>query len=183
MQAIVLSYLLQFVLCYPAVLLASWPISALLSQLGFTGSHPGSVLFAGYEAIACLFAGPILGWCAGRVSPKLTAAGRWIWVIPVGLIFWDLASTALNGRGVYGVAWLPENLFATGDNEGIGVFFFTLPACSLAGYSVGISLAGKRLTWLTNPQNASLSAMAVVALFTALLLLAHNVERDDIDKW
>jgi hypothetical protein len=86
------------------------------------------------------------------------------------------------------IPWLPNYFFASGDNEGLGVFLLTLPTFSALGYSIGIALVGTRSRWekltgLSPISSVATITVAWVVLFSALALLAHGFERSRIDKW
>lgn len=77
------------------------------------------------------------------------------------------------------VPWLPEVLFAAGTNEGLGVYLFTLPACSALGYSTGMALAGvdfgwSQLTLLSLVFRVATIAIVWVALFSVLARQAQK---------
>lgn len=167
----------QLVLCYPATLLVGAPFSFVLSRCGLSGEHPSNVYFAGYQALICFSIAPIIGWYAGRLVPALVSTGRWIWVAPAILLLWDIVASEFPHR-------LPEYLFATGGNEGLGVFLLTLPACSATGYSLGMAFASMLGAWAraTWPRVVmlALSALAVFALFAWFL---HSFERSRLDHW
>jgi len=170
----------QLVLCYPAALVAGAPITFLLSKFGLSGAHPQSdVYFAGYEALICLFIGPFVGWCAGRAMPLLVVTGRWIWVAPAILL---LSELTLQVR--IRAASLPEFLFATSANEGLGVFLVTLPVGSVAGYSIGMALVGmRRLRAVLVRRHAVALALASTAVFSLCVGLLGNYEREKLEWW
>lgn len=166
-------------------MLASVPFSALLSILGLSGEHPSHTHFAGYEGIVCLFVGIAVGWIIGRKVPAFVPIGRWIWVLPAIVVFPDMVREGLSSQPV---PWLPEEFFATGGNEGLGVFLLMLPTFSAAGYSIGMALVGTkqkwaRLTHLSPMPHAVTVIMAWLVVFTILALSAHSFERSRIEKW
>ena len=167
----------QLVLCYPATLLAGAPFSFVLYKCGLSGEHPSNVYFAGYQALICLFLGPVIGWYAGRLASSFVSTGRWIWVAPAILLLWDIVASEFPHS-------LPEYLFATGSNEGLGVFLLTLPACSATGYSLGMAFASMRGVWAraTWPRVVILAlfGLALFGLFTSFL---HSFERARLDRW
>jgi hypothetical protein len=126
----VFRYFAQLAFSYPATLLASIPLTALLARYGFSGDDLPGVHFAGFEILACLLMGPSVGWAVGRFKPSLVRTGCWIWILPVSIVLPD----ALRESRHLSLANLPAYLFATGANEGLGVYLFTLPACAAAGY-------------------------------------------------
>jgi hypothetical protein len=64
------------------------------------------------------------------------------------------------------LAYLPGYLFATGDNEGLGVYLLTLPVCATVGYSLGMILLSLNRRW---PSGTRLQFVVRVAI---LLLVA-----------
>lgn len=163
-------------------MLASVPFQSLLSFLGFSGEHSSQTYFAGYEGIVCIFLGIVVGWITGRKVRKFLPIGRWIWVLPAIVVFPDIAREVLNSQPV---PWLPEEFFATGDNEGLGVFLFMLPTFSAVGYSIGMALVDTKPTWekLTPMPSAVTITVACVALFNLLAFFAHGFERSRIEMW
>jgi hypothetical protein len=180
-----LRYFLQLLVFCPVVMLAGIPFSALLSILGLSGEHPSHTRFAGYEGLVCLFVGITVGWIMGRKVPSFVPIGRWIWVLPAIVVFPDMVREGLRSQPV---PWLPEEFFATGGNEGLGVFFFMLPTFSAVGYSIGMALVGTKSQWakltrLSPMPHAVTMTVAWVALFSLLILFAHNFERSRIERW
>jgi hypothetical protein len=106
------------------------PVTAFLARQGLSGNHGPGVHFAGYEILACLLLGPSVGWAMGRFKPSLVRTGCWIWIIPVAI----LVPEALRESRHLSLAYFPEYIFATGGNEGLGVYLFTLLAMYIAGY-------------------------------------------------
>ncbi|MEQ1946612.1 MAG: hypothetical protein ABL995_05460 [Bryobacteraceae bacterium] len=168
------SYLLQLLLSYPAIGIASLPVVHLLTAIGVSGKHPHGVYFAGYDLlIYALVAGPVIGWVSVRLAPVLAITGRWIWLPPVALwlILW-IGATSVSHR------YLPEQFFATGDNEGLGVFFVSRPAFAAIGYSLGA--AGAK--WVISRTSGGsgwrlvLSYAALLALFAALVPFMRRLE-------
>jgi hypothetical protein len=174
-----LRYAFQLLLCYPVTLLASLPLSLVLSKVGLSGEHQSQIYFGGYDALLYLFIAPIVGWGAGRLAPSLVSTGRWIWAAPVIVVLWDIVGEEFRPQSV---PWPPEYLFAIG--EGLGVYLFTLPACSAAGYSIGMAFVGISRRWgrLTQSHIVALG-LAGVLLFSLLAALMHNLERAKLDSW
>jgi len=164
-------FFVQLILCYPATMLLVAPLSKLLEQFGWSGDLPRHVHFAGYEALLCLFIAPLVGWAAGRV-PQLLPSGRWTCLAPAVVLvpaaFASLFRPPLDPR------YLPEELFATGGNEGGGVYFVTLPTCCAVGYSLGMWMRSFRRP-RTAVASAALAAAAVVA-FIGSATLMHRYE-------
>jgi hypothetical protein len=84
----------------------------------------------------------------------------------VAVVLWDV------GRAL-SYPWPPtrlyEYLYASGNNEGLGVILFTLPTCSAVGYSVGMLIG----TWIRASkaeQPISRRLMASVVLSAAFLV-------------
>jgi hypothetical protein len=173
-------YFLQLLFC-PVIILASAPFQPLLSIAGFSGEHSSQIYFAGYEGIVCIFVGVAVGWITGRNVRAFVPIGRWIWVLPIVVVFPGIAGKVLNPQPI---PWLPEEFFATGDNEGVGVFLM-LSACSAVGYSIGMAFAGTKLKWekLIPPPLALTITVACVALFCLLTVFAHSFERSRIEMW
>src|SRR5450631_1396000 len=116
----------QLVLLYPAILIAGLPFEPLLRMAGFSGEHARGVSFDGYFAVICLLVtGPLVGWFAGKLNPNLNRTGRWVWVPSVAMLLFDIVPGLLRPRPALYVPYLPEDLFATGSNEGLAVFFLT----------------------------------------------------------
>jgi len=179
-----LDYCLQLIFCYPLTMLAVWPVSALLGTLGLSGEHPSHIYFAGYRALLCLFVGPIVGWAVGRMSPSRVTVGRWLWLLPAVVLIPSIIHAMRTGP----VPWLPEEFFITGDNEGLGVVFITLPACSAIGYSVGMVLAGmpgeRAITYAIRPiLRIALALVIGAALFVPCAALLSRFERAKMQSW
>ena len=180
-----LRYFAQLFLCYPAVLIAARPFTALIRVLGFTGDYPSRIHFAGYDALICLVvAGPIVGYLTGRFVPPLMGSGRWIWALPAAFLVWDSIDLALM---VQTVPYLPGKLFAYGGNEGLGVYLLTLPACSAMGYSLGMALVGARERWSAFRSQWSIHwsalVLAWVGIFCVLALPLRLIETTRINAW
>ena len=175
-------YLLQLFFFCPVVILASVPFQSLLSIFGLSGEHSSQTYFAGYEGIICIFVGMGVGWITGRNVRLFVPIGRWIWVLPVIVIVPEIAREVSNSHPV---PWLPDMFFATGGNEGVGVFLFMLPTFSAVGYSIGMALVGTKPKWesLTSMPSAVTITLACVALFNLLALFALSFEHSRIEKW
>jgi hypothetical protein len=178
-------YFLQLLFFCPAIMLATVPFSGLLSLLGLSGKHPSDTYFAGYEGIGCLFVGIAVGWIVGRKAPSFVPIGRWVWVMPAIVVFPAMVREGLSSQPV---PWLPDEFFATGGNEGVGVFLLMLPTFSAVGYSIGIALVGTepkwlRLTHLSPMPHAVTIIVAWLVLFSLLVLSAHSFEHSRIEKW
>jgi hypothetical protein len=130
--------------------------------------------------LVCLFFGPAIGWIARKSAPTLIASGRWIWVATCPFVLVEIL-TALLRRAPLPVPYLPETLLATGNNEGLGVFLFTLPCCCAIGYSIGMSLTQIRIG--RNLLIGSGSAAAWLVLFCCLLVSARSYEKQKLDAW
>jgi hypothetical protein len=174
-------YFLQLILSYPAAYIAGMPISAFL----FNGGEVPGIHFAGYEALACLFVSPLIGWIVGRYAPSFIPTGLWIWVLPVAAVLPGLLWERAHPRPV---PWLPDYLFATSSNEGLGVYLLTLPCCAAIGYSLGMLL----FSLIRRGSGASRSnfAFRVGTLFAAAAivfsLLAKDLrefERVSLERW
>jgi hypothetical protein len=184
----VLRYFVQLALLYPAILIASIPFDPLLRMLGLSGQYAGGVNFVGYEAILCLLlVGPLVGWAAGRISPELISTGRWVWMLPVVSFLSGIVPSFLQGQLAMDAPYLPEDIFATGSNEGLAALFFTLPAFAATGYSLGALLAGRWLQWRAVPmQRVKRFAVVGITFLAALVLLlagTHRIVRTRIRKW
>lgn len=177
-----LYYCLQLILCYPATMLAVLPVAALLRAFGLSGDLPSQIHFAGYQALLCLFIGPIVGWTAGRLVPSLVSTGRWLWVLPAAVLIFSIVA-AKNQP----VPWLPEEFFASSDNEGIGVYFLTLPSCAALGYSIGMVLRGAYRKRASGPGLHPVVRILLVAVIGALFVpsaaLMHRFERVKMESW
>ena len=129
--------------------------------------------FAGYEALASLLVGLIVGCGLARTAPSLAVTGRWIWAMPVAFVLPDVL------RGVFRspVPSLSELLFAS-TGEGLGVFIVTFPVCSIVGYSLGMAFVFKlRRVRLT-------AAILIGATVICVLALAmHAFEMQFLERW
>ena len=175
-------YFLQLVFSYPVVVLAGYPLSRLLSVFGLSGEHPSQTYFAGYLALSCLLVGPFIGWAVGRKVPSFVPSGRWIWVLPAAALFPGMAGAVLSRQQVL---WLPEYFFATSANEGLGVFLFTLPACSALAYSIGMAFVAPKPGWtkLSTMLNPATIIVAWVAVVGILAIQARRFEISRIESW
>ena len=171
-------YFIQLGLSYPVTLLASMPVSAALSRLGLSGDHGPGIQFSGYEALACLVVGPLIGWAVGRFKPSLVATGRWIWILPVGVTLPD-ALSELRHPSVY---HLPSLLFGSSE-LGLGVFLFTLPACAAAGYSVGMAFLSLNRRWPTSFRRTAILSSIAIGLAGVLTGMIHHFERTSVERW
>jgi hypothetical protein len=129
---------LQFLLSYPLITIAASPLTALLSFRGMSDSLGQGVTFAGFGALTCLYTGAIVGWIVARLLPTFIATGLWIWLPPVTFLSVDILPALfqpllLSSR-------LSEDIYATGDNEGLGLYFITIPTFATLGYSLGVLL-------------------------------------------
>jgi len=181
----VLRYFLQLLFSYPVVLIASIPFSTVFSKLGFSGEHSSGKFFGGYEALVCLFVAPFIGWIVARLKPSFVPSGRWIWILPVMVIVPDTIRQLLHQQSI---PWLPEYFFATAGNEGLGVYLFTLPMCSAAGYSVGMFFTGRshrdeRVSRLRSASKAAIVTIAGFALFCLFTSLLRKFENSRLERW
>lgn len=179
-----LYYFLQLLFCYPMIMLAVSPVALLLRAFGLNEEFPSQIHFAGYQALLCLFIGPIIGWVAGHVEASLAPTGRWLWVLPAAILIFSIVHAA----EIQPVPWLPEEFFATGANEGLGVYFLTLPSCAAVGYSIGMVLRGVRCKpaiglGLRPIARVLLVAVMSTALFIPSAALIHRFERAKMDRW
>lgn len=175
-------YFAQLILCYPAAYLLLFPLSPILSALGLSGEHPGGIHFAGYAALACVFAGSLIGWVVGQVAPSLIPTGRWIWAVLDLLILSDLIRGWTHPSPL---PWLPEYFFAYGGNEGLGVALFTLPASCATGYSIGMFFP-KRWGRVGRPASPITVILGFTLLLTALVLAVpglQSFEQERLDAW
>jgi len=162
-MAAAVRYLLQLFLSCPLTLLVALPLWLLFSKVtGWNGEAPAGVNFVGHLDIICLLiAGPIVGWCAGRLMPKLIGSGRLIWIMPAGLmpaIIMDaLASPSRLSDWV----------------EGLGAVLITLPVCSVIGYSLGMIIAH---LGTVNPRRTGQLFAASFALFVVLVPILRIYE-------
>ena len=171
-------YFVQLVLSYPATYIASLPVIAFLAKNGFSGDHGPRVHFAGYEILGCLLLGPSVGWGVSRFKPSLVRTGCWIWVLPVAVVVQD----ALQEIRHSSLAYLPGYLFATGDNEGLGVYLLTLPACAAVGYSLGMVLLSLNDMWPPATRLRSVFRLAVLFLTAGVSLGFLGVKLHDFER-
>lgn len=169
-------YFLQLIFSVPGVMIASLPFWAVLLKLGLNEGHQ-QAKFAGYEALVFLYVGVLVGWWMAHRAPLLTGSGCWIWVVPTSIILLDVVRGQLHPAPV---PWLSSYLFASSE-LGIGVAFFTFPACSAAGYSIGMALWRFNRTWaktssLTFFQPIVMISSPAVAVFCLLAAALHNFE-------
>lgn len=177
-------YLIQLLLCYPAVMLAAEPFSFLLSNSTLSGNHPSHIHFAGYGALVCVLVGPIVGWGIGRVAPSLMPSGRWVW-LPFLILLPDIFRAQLHPEAI---PWLNEYLFQTAGEGGLAVVLFTLPACSAVGYSAGMALAGIKAAFLKPSRLRSILPIAVlsalgIAVFCLTAPLLRQFEEAKVERW
>ena len=90
-----------------------------------------------------------LGYCVGRMLPRLIPTGKWVWVLPVCLLLiaaYDELTINANRAYGYQHAFLKtmEEFFyphtLTGD---VAMTFSTIPAWSSVCYAVGVMTAAK----------------------------------------
>lgn len=176
-------YVAQLVFSYPAAMLASLPVTSLLAGFGFSGDRGPGIHFAGYEILACLLLGTSVGWAVGRFQPSWVRTGQWIWIVPVMIVGPDF----LRQIHHLSLAYLPGYFFATGGNEGLEVYLFTLPTCAAAGYSLGMILLSLNARW------PAATRLRSVGRFAALWLIAgaglgwlgfrlHDFERETFER-
>lgn len=167
-------------------MLAGSPFTFLLSICGLSGTHPSHIYFAGYRILVCLFVGPMISWYLGHKMPWLVATGRWIWMLPVVVMFPEMIREELGDQRV---PYLPEYFFATAGEGSFGVDLFSLPTFCALGYSIGMAVVGMGTKWW--PKSDSLHpgrhivafALAWIVLFSALASLAHQFEYSKIERW
>ena len=174
----VFGYFAQLAFSYPAIYLASMPVTAFLARHGLSGDHAPRVHFAGYEILACLLLGPSVGWIVGRFKPSLVRTGCWIWIIPVAIVVPD----ALRESRHLSLAYFPEYIFATGGNEGLGVYLFTLPASAAVGYSLGMVLLSLNDLWPSATRLNSVLRLAMTFLVAAAGLGFSGVRLHDFER-
>lgn len=172
-------YFLQLIASVPGVMIASLPFWLVLSVFGLSSAHQPH-RFAGYEALASLFVGVLAGWWMARREPQLISSGRWIWLAPAIVILPDIIRAQLHPTGF---PWLPEYLFAS-RAEGIGAFLLK-SACSAAGYSIGMVLAGRlpKAKMDRPAMQIGGAVLSVVALFALCALAVHELERRSLAHW
>jgi hypothetical protein len=81
--------------------------------------------------------GFLVGWLSGMRIPSLIRTGAWIWLLPTAFVLYDIVCALRSGDATR----LSEYFYATGDNDGLGVFLLTLPVSSTVGYSIGMVVA------------------------------------------
>jgi hypothetical protein len=131
-------YTAQLLVLYPLTLIAGIPLFFLLPKCGIDGNLGYGVNFAGFDALICVYMALLVGWVSGRQIPSLVRTGLWIWLLPTAVALYDIAPALLQSQAA---PRLTEYVYATGSNEGLGVFLVTLPVSSTIGYSVGMLLA------------------------------------------
>ena len=131
-------YSAQLLVPYPLTLIAGIPLFLLLPKVGIDGDLGHGVTFAGFDALICLYVALLVGWVSGKRMPSLIRTGLWVWLLPTALALYDIVPALLQSHVA---PRLSEDVYATGNNEGLGVFLFTLPICSTIGYSIGMFLA------------------------------------------
>ncbi|MBS1871748.1 MAG: hypothetical protein JSU00_00940 [Acidobacteria bacterium] len=122
----------------PVVAAAAFTADRLESRLGSNYDLPPGYSDAGVLYLASIIFGCLLGSVAGRENPRLAGTGRLVWLPPF-LFFAASVAEYLTGAVSY-EHWFPGYLYASGGNEGLGVFL-TRPAPALAGYSLGMCFA------------------------------------------
>lgn len=177
-------YCLQLIFCYPVIILAVHPIAVLLRVFGLSGELSSDIHFAGYQALLCLFIGPIIGWVAAYFQPSLVPTGRWLWVLPAAVFM----SSIVDAAETRPVPWLPIEFFATGANGGLDVYLLTLPSCAALGYSIGMVLRRvcyKRMIGLGFRPVVRVLLVAVIgtALFIPSAALLHRFARSKMESW
>lgn len=103
--------------------------------------HGGLVTAAG-NIVWGLTPGFFLG-CWGRArDPRNVRPGGYIWLVPVGLMAWALASGALNSTLARD---LRDMFYPVQENglDGFVVVLFTIPTLGCVGYSFGIWFQGR----------------------------------------
>lgn len=159
-------------------MIAGIPAWVLLAGLRWNSENqPGG--FAGTEAVICLFLGGAIGWWMARRAPVLVSSGRWIWVAPAVVIVPDLLRKPVQSSTV---PWLSEYWF------GLSAFLLTLPACSIAGYSIGMAFAGIVRKFglgnlLSPAQRVILGSVVVVGLPCLLARGFHDFELRSLASW
>jgi len=159
-------YVVQLVLAYPIIGIATAPFAALFSILGLSGQNPSHVSFAGYDALLCLFIGALVGAAIGYTFPSLQPSGRWIWLLPTIFAVPVMILYFLKSQPV---PQLPPSLFFT--DEGLDPVLLTLPACANTGYSIGMVLLAPLRRWVTHGPSAT-RRIALLTLGCTGLLLA-----------
>lgn len=167
-------YVLQLIFSIPGVMIASIPL-----RLAVSSQHQPSK-FAGFEALVTLFVGMIVGWGMARLAPPLVSTGRWIWIPPAIVILPDVLRAQFNPSGI---PWLSPYLF-----ESVSVVFLTFPACSVVGYSIGMTAAELSGRWakasrLSSLQRSLTLSLVALVLFGSLALALHSFERRSLARW
>jgi len=85
------------------------------------------------------------------------------------------------------LAYLPEYIFATGGNEGLGVYLLMLPTCAAVGYSLGMVLLSLNDLWppATRLRSAFRFAVLLLAAGVGLGFLGvklHDFERETFER-
>jgi len=170
-------YFLQFILVAPGVMIAAIPCLGLLDLAGLSEDKQHGK-FAGYEALVCLYVGVLVGWWMSRRAPLLKTTGCWIWVAPAAVYLSATLAAEFRPRPIELNGWL----FAS-TSLGLGVLVFTLPLCSIAGYSIGMALSGRKPRELTRSQRLMTASSVVAITFCTLALLLHTYETRTLARW
>lgn len=165
-------YLGQLLLMYPLTLVSSIPVFWAFSHFGLDGDLGHGITFAGFGALICFYVGALLGYILALQMPSLIATGYWIWIPPTVLIFFDFPTLLRSG---FAPRFL-DYLYATGDNEGLGVFLVTLPSSALIGYSLGVFLAKFR-AGRSQKRHHTYASVVWIAAFAITSSLMVRVER------
>ena len=171
-------YFVQVAFAYPATYVGSLPAFAFLANVGLGGDHGPGVHFAGYDALVCLLVSTSLGWAAGRFKPSLVRTGCLIWILPVAIVLPDVLRQSRHSS----LASLPEYFFATGGNEGLAVYLFTLPSCATVGYSLGMVLLSLNDLWPPAARLRSVWRLAVLLLTGGAALGFLGVKLHDFER-
>jgi hypothetical protein len=86
--------------------------------------------------------GFVLGYMVQSSIPRATASGgRWIWILPVGILAWSLSSDV----GLFGARAIGDQLWPGPGNPGGAylMFLITLPTVVSCFYSLGIGAANR----------------------------------------